>query len=68
MMLKKGAVRGLTPYEIGNMLCRENITTKSKIEEIVEEAEDVVLPGIGEKAFMEAISGIMDRHLNELFK
>ncbi|XP_015699254.1 phosphatidylinositol 4-kinase gamma 4 [Oryza brachyantha] len=67
MMLKKGVARGLTPYEIGNMLCRENITTKSKIEEIVEEAENIVLPGTSEEGFMEAISRIMDHRLNEIF-
>uniref|UniRef100_A0A0D9UYL6 1-phosphatidylinositol 4-kinase n=1 Tax=Leersia perrieri TaxID=77586 RepID=A0A0D9UYL6_9ORYZ len=66
MMLKKGAARGLTPYEIGNILCRENITIKSKIEEIVEEAEGVVPSGTGEEPFMEAVSSIMDRRLNEL--
>ncbi|KAF0917546.1 hypothetical protein E2562_020923 [Oryza meyeriana var. granulata] len=67
MILKKGVARGLTPYEIGNMLCRENITTKSKIEEMVEEAETVALLGTSEEAFIEAISRIMDRRLNELF-
>ncbi|KAG8045458.1 hypothetical protein GUJ93_ZPchr0008g12400 [Zizania palustris] len=68
MVLKKGVARGLTAYQIGNVMCRETIRAKSKIEEIVEEAEGAVLAGTDEEeAFMEAVSGIMDRRLNELF-
>ncbi|KAL5220845.1 hypothetical protein ABZP36_025558 [Zizania latifolia] len=68
MILKKGVARGLTAYQIGNMMCRETIRAKSKIEEIVEEAEGAVLAGTDEEeAFMEAVSGIMDRRLSELF-
>lgn len=67
MLLKKGTDGGLTPFDIGRVMCRENIKNKSLIEDIVEEAEDVVLPGTSEEAFMEAVSNIMDRHLDELF-
>ncbi|KAI3701299.1 hypothetical protein L2E82_45953 [Cichorium intybus] len=64
MLLKKGVKRGLTPFAIGNMMCRENLNKKSVIEEIVEEADDCVLPGSSEVAFMETISEIMDRRLD----
>lgn len=65
MLLKKGARRGLTPYAIGNMMCRENLNKKSVIEEIVEEA---TLAGMGEVAFLETVSEIMDATLDELLK
>lgn len=66
MLLKKGAGRGLTPYDIGNMLCRETLKKESKIEEIIRKAKDAVLPGTSEAAFLECVYEIMDRHLDEL--
>lgn len=63
MLLKKGAVRGLTPFAIGNIMCRENINKQSVIEEIVDEAEESLLPGMSEAAFFEAVSDIMDSRL-----
>lgn len=68
MLLKKGVERGLTPFVIGNLMCRENINKKSVIEEIVTEAEDSLLPGMSEAAFLEAISEIMDSRLDKLAK
>ncbi|KAF9601062.1 hypothetical protein IFM89_015988 [Coptis chinensis] len=65
MLLKKGAARGLTPFTIGSIMCRETLKKESIIEEIVCEAEDSVLPGASETAFLESISQIMDRRLNE---
>ncbi|XP_076957467.1 phosphatidylinositol 4-kinase gamma 4-like [Bidens hawaiensis] len=64
MLLKKGVEKGFTPFIIGNIMCRENINKKSVIEEIVEEAEDLVLPGCSEAAFIEAVSQVMDRRLD----
>ncbi|KAD3069053.1 hypothetical protein E3N88_36933 [Mikania micrantha] len=64
MLLKKGVEKGFTPFIIGNIMCRENLNKKSVIEEIVEEAEDLVLPGSSEAAFIEAVSQVMDRHLD----
>lgn len=66
MLLKKGAERGMTPYDIGSILCRETINKESIIEEIMREANSTVLPGATEDAFMESISHIMDRRLDEL--
>ncbi|CAH8383784.1 unnamed protein product [Eruca vesicaria subsp. sativa] len=66
MLLKKGAERGLTAFEIGNMMCRETLTKKSLVEEMVEEAQEAVLPGTSEAAFMEALSDVMDYHLDEV--
>lgn len=68
MLLQKGAERGLTLYDIGNILCRETVKKESKMEEMIREAEDAVLPGTGETAFMETISDIMDLYLNSLTK
>lgn len=66
MLLKKGAERGLTPFAIGSILCRENIKVKSVIEQIVQEAEDSVLTGTSEAAFLETLSDIMDSRLDEI--
>ncbi|KAK9292092.1 hypothetical protein L1049_020048 [Liquidambar formosana] len=66
MLLKKGAVRGLTPFAIGSIMCRETLKKESVIEQIVREAQDAVLPGTSEAAFLESVSLIMDRCLDEL--
>ena len=66
MLLKKGAQRGLTPYDIGSILCRETIHKESKIEQIIQEAKDNSLQGTSEAVFLKSISSIMDRHLDEL--
>lgn len=66
MLLKKGVERGLTPYAIGNVMCRENLNKKSVIEEIVFEAQESLLPGMNESVFLEIVSQIMDSRLGEL--
>lgn len=66
MLLKKGVELGLTPYEIGTIMCRVNINNESMIEEIVQEALDSVLPATSEAAFLETVSDIMDRRLDEI--
>ncbi|KAJ6823148.1 phosphatidylinositol 4-kinase gamma 4-like [Iris pallida] len=66
MLLKKGVERGLTPYDIGSILCRETLKKESKIEEIIREVEDNTLPGTSEAVFLESVAEIMDRRLNEL--
>ncbi|KAK4397253.1 Phosphatidylinositol 4-kinase gamma 4 [Sesamum angolense] len=66
MLLKKGVEKGLTPFAIGNMMCRENVRKESVIEEIVREAWDSVLPGSSEAAFLDSVSSIMDRRLEEI--
>ncbi|XP_059629042.1 phosphatidylinositol 4-kinase gamma 3-like [Cornus florida] len=66
MLLKKGAERGLTPYAIGRIMCRETLKKESTIEQIVQEAQEAVLPATSEATFLESVSLIMDRHLDEL--
>ncbi|KAM0015956.1 putative 1-phosphatidylinositol 4-kinase [Helianthus debilis subsp. tardiflorus] len=66
MLLKKGVEKGFTPFVIGNIMCRENLNTKSVIEEIVEEAEGLVLPGLSEAAFIKTVSEVMDRRLDSI--
>lgn len=68
MLLKKGVARGLTPFEIGSIMCRETVTKESVIEEIVQEAKDSMLPGMSEAAFLEAVSEIMDSFIDKLTK
>lgn len=65
MLLKKGAERGLTPFAIGSIMCRETLKNPSVIENIVQEAEDSSLPGTSEDAFLETVSHIMDRCLDD---
>ncbi|KAI4315540.1 hypothetical protein L6164_028338 [Bauhinia variegata] len=68
MLLKKGVERGLTPYDIGSIMCRENLNRESVIEEIIRDAHDSLLPGMSEAAFLEAISQVMDSRLDKLSK
>lgn len=66
MLLKKGVERGLTPFAIGSIMCRETLKKESVIEEIVQEAQDSVLPGTSEATFLDAVYQIMDRYLGEI--
>ncbi|KAK4431334.1 Phosphatidylinositol 4-kinase gamma 3 [Sesamum alatum] len=66
MLLKKGTERGLTPFAIGSIMCRETVKKESAIEKMVQEAQESVLPGTSESAFLESISLIMDRYLDGL--
>ncbi|VVB03512.1 unnamed protein product [Arabis nemorensis] len=68
MLLKKGVERGLTAFEIGNIMCRETLNDKSLLEEMVEEAQEAVLPGTSEATFLEALSNVMDYHLDEVVR
>ncbi|XP_078431329.1 phosphatidylinositol 4-kinase gamma-like protein [Wolffia australiana] len=64
MLLKKGAEKGLTPFAIGSIMCRETIKKESAIEQIVREAADAVLPLSSENAFLESVSEAIDRRLS----
>ncbi|CAA0827205.1 Phosphatidylinositol 4-kinase gamma 4 [Striga hermonthica] len=66
MLLKKGIEKGLTPYAIGSLMCRPTVRQQSVIEEIVQEAQDSVLPGSSEATFLESVSVFMDRRLKEI--
>lgn len=65
MLLKKGAERGLSPFAIGSIMCRETLKKESVIEQIIREAREAVLPGGGEAAFVESVSLIMDGYLDK---
>ncbi|KAF7826184.1 phosphatidylinositol 4-kinase gamma 4-like [Senna tora] len=66
MLLKKGVVeRGLTPFQIGSLMCRQSLNKESVIEEIVQAAMDSVLPGTSEATLLDAVSQIMDQRLDE---
>ncbi|KAJ7965351.1 phosphatidylinositol 4-kinase gamma 4-like [Quillaja saponaria] len=66
MLLRKGAERGLTPFAIGSIMSRETLKKKSVIEQIIQEAEEAVLPGSSEDAFLHSVSQVMDCRLDEL--
>jgi hypothetical protein len=65
MLLKKGAAAGLTPYEIGSMMCRETLHKMSVIEKIVEAAESTVLSESNESCFLAALATIMDKYIED---
>lgn len=48
-------------------MCRETLKKESVIEQIIQEAHEAGLPEISEAAFLETVSSIMDRRLDELF-
>ncbi|XP_019160419.1 PREDICTED: phosphatidylinositol 4-kinase gamma 2-like isoform X2 [Ipomoea nil] len=64
MLLKKGAERGLNPFAIGSMMCRENLNKESSIEEIVREARG----SKSETEFLQTVSELMDVRLESLLK
>lgn len=66
MLLKKGAKRGLTPFAIGSIMCRKTLKDESVIEQIVQEAQEAVLPGSSDEVFLESVEVIMDHYLDEL--
>ncbi|OIV94939.1 hypothetical protein TanjilG_22136 [Lupinus angustifolius] len=68
MLLKKGVERGLTPYAIGSIMCRENLNKESVIEKIICEAQESLLPGYTESEFLESVSQIMNSRLEKLRK
>ncbi|CAI0408729.1 unnamed protein product [Linum tenue] len=68
MLLKKGVEKGLTPFDIGSIMCRQTVHKESVIEEIVREAEDCLIPGMSEAAFLETVSEIMDSRLSKFNK
>ncbi|XP_010544835.1 PREDICTED: phosphatidylinositol 4-kinase gamma 4-like [Tarenaya hassleriana] len=68
MLLKKGVDRGLTAFDIGNFMCRETLTKETLLEEIVSEAEESLLPGTSEAAFLDTLSVLMDRRLDEMVR
>ncbi|KAI4370297.1 hypothetical protein MLD38_018664 [Melastoma candidum] len=66
MLLKKGVERGLTPFAIGSIMCRETINKESVIESMIREAEESLLPGSSEVVFLDVLSRVMDSTLNQL--
>lgn len=70
MLLKKGVQRGLTPFAIGSLMCRENVKRESVVEEILREAHDssssLVSSAATEPEFLGLVSEIMDSRLDKL--
>lgn len=66
MLLKKGAKRGLCPYAIGRILCRETLNKESVIEKILEKASNMTLPGTSEANFLKTVSDLLDFELGKV--
>ncbi|CAH1429077.1 unnamed protein product [Lactuca virosa] len=66
MLLKKGAKKGLSPFTIGKIMCRETLNKESMIEKIVEKAHGFMITGMSEAVFLETVSKIMDSELENV--
>ncbi|KAL8244815.1 hypothetical protein R6Q59_011073 [Mikania micrantha] len=66
MLLKKGAKRGLCPYTIGRVLCRETFHEESTIEKILQKASNTRLPGTTEGEFIAIVSDLLDFELDKV--
>ncbi|KAI3804483.1 hypothetical protein L1987_26057 [Smallanthus sonchifolius] len=66
MLLKKGAAKGLSPFCIGQIMCRVKVNKESMIENMVQKAHDSMLTGMSEAAFLETVSEIMDFELENI--
>nr|XP_043613700.1 phosphatidylinositol 4-kinase gamma 2 [Erigeron canadensis] len=64
MLLKKGVLRGMSPYAIGRFLCRETINRESMIEKVIQKARNATLPGASEANFLKVVSDILDLELD----
>ena len=65
MLLKKGAAKGLTPFAIGSIMCRETLEKESVIEQIIYDAEAIVSLERTEEEFISTVSAVMDRYLDQ---
>ncbi|KAG7551730.1 Ubiquitin domain [Arabidopsis thaliana x Arabidopsis arenosa] len=65
MLLKKGSAKGLTPFTIGSIMCRETLKEESVIEQIIHDAEAIVLTETTEDEFISTVSAIMDNRLDQ---
>ncbi|KAI3756362.1 hypothetical protein L1987_56182 [Smallanthus sonchifolius] len=66
MLLKKGAAKGLSPFCIGQIMCRVKVNKESMIENMVQKAHDSMLTEMSEAAFLETVSEIMDFELKHI--
>ncbi|PWA90080.1 phosphatidylinositol 4-kinase gamma 2 [Artemisia annua] len=66
MLLKKGAAKGLSPFAIGQIMCRETVDKESMIEKIVQKAHDSIVKGMNEAVFLKTVSNIMDTELENI--
>ncbi|KAI7725098.1 hypothetical protein M8C21_014241, partial [Ambrosia artemisiifolia] len=66
MLLKKGAAKGLSPFSIGQIMCRVKVNQESMIETMVQKAHDSMLTGMSEAAFLDILSEIMDSELENI--
>jgi hypothetical protein len=65
MLLKKGSAKGLTPFTIGSIMCRETLKEESVIEQIIHDAEAIVPTETTEDEFISTVSAIMDNRLDQ---
>lgn len=71
MLLKKGAARGMTPFSIGNIMCREALT-KSPLEKLHKHALDlsaahfqISKAEVTNEQYLQHMSAVLDEYLDE---
>lgn len=71
MLLKKGAARGMTPFEIGSVMCREALTM-SPIEKLDKRALSLAAADFGvtrsavtNNQYMQHMEAVLDEYLDE---
>lgn len=71
MLLKKGAARGMTPFTIGNIMCREALT-KSPLEKLHKHALDsaaarfqISKADVTNEHYLQHMSAVLDEYLDE---
>jgi len=71
MLLKKGAARGMTPFSIGNIMCREALT-KSPLEKLHKHALDLAAAHlqiskveVTNEHYLQHMSAVLDEYLDE---
>jgi len=71
MLLKKGAARGMTPFSIGNIMCREALT-KSPLEKLHKHALDLAAAHfqiskakVTNEQYLQHMSAVLDEYLDE---
>jgi hypothetical protein len=64
MLIKKGVARGLTPREIGKIMCGE---CYYGIEKILRKVKKVISQPASEEEFMMTLSETMDQYFDEIY-
>ncbi len=66
LLLKKGVAGGQTAHDVASLMCRMDLNKESALESMLSQAEEALLPGCSDAAFLEALGSIMDDTLRSV--